>query len=200
MIEKLPELEFNRINRSLRELYSVTEDKSNFRLVWADDERQIRWTKYTPEGLELLFPVAREIKKYPDMKERYVLERLTAIPDFENEKDGKPVEELIYQAIWTWELFNDRREKIYIAPNLGACRFVVETVLNAIANPGVYTKYKDPELSPSQEKEVRENRINELEKELFGDESAITDALSLRQGVAYGPGSSPNSSTPHKGE
>lgn len=194
-MDKLPNYNFEEINRHLRELYGVTEDKANFRLVWADDQRELRWTNYTPEGLQLLNPVVREMRKYPDIRERYVLERLIANMTFD-EDGGNASEKLMYQPIWTFEVFNERKEKVGICPNEGACRFVIETVLNAIANPGVYTKYKDPELKPDQAKEIREARINQMQEELFGNESGITDALSLRQGVAYGPGSSPNSSTP----
>lgn len=197
MIQKLPIEEFNLINLRLADNYGKTEDKPNFRLVWADDERELRATNFTPEGLQLLHTEVREMAKYPDIKERYVLESLVENFNFDKIEDGKPVSVLVYQAIWTWEVFNDRRERIYIAPSYGACKFVVETVLNAVANAGNYSnKYKDPDADPREAAENKEQRLKGLEEELFGNESLITDSLSLRKGVAYGQGSSPNSSKP----
>ena len=134
------------------------------------------------------------MRKYPDIRERYVLEWLQVNLNFDKLEDGKPVEELIYSPCWTFEVLNDQREKCFIAPNYGACKFVIETVLNAIAQAGNYTaKYKDPEFNSEAALAEKEKRVEGLMLDLFGDESAITDALSIRAGVAYGQGSSPNS-------
>jgi hypothetical protein len=194
MITKLPDEDFKLINRYLKDYYGHTEDNANYRLVWADDERQIRLTKYTPEGLEMLYPEAREMPKYLDIKERYVLERLIVIPEFgENDIVN---ETLTYQAIWTFEKFDDRRNKIFVLPNFGACKFIVEIVLENMRTAGSSVRYRDPDSDPDEAIENKRARLQHLQEELFGDESTITDALSLRQGVGYGQGSSPNSSTP----
>jgi hypothetical protein len=189
-MEKLPNGVFNQINQRLKDNFGNTEDKANYRLVWADDEKERRTTLFTKDGLQLLYPEVKEMRKYPDIRERYVLERLIENYDFENLEDGKPVARLIYQAIWNFEVVDGNAQRIGIAPNYGACKFIVETVLNAIEHPGATVKYKEDGLT----QEAHEQRISELQQELFGDETAISDALGRRQGVAYGPGSSPNSS------
>lgn len=194
MITKLSNEDFKLINRYLKDYYGHTENNANFRLVWADDERQIRLTKYTPEGLEMLYPEARGMPKYLDIKERYVLERLIVIPEFgENDIVN---ETLTYQAIWTFEKFDDRRNKIYVLPNFGACKFIVEIVLENVRSAGASVKYRNPDDNPDEAMENKLVRLKNLEEELFGDESAISDALGHRRAVGYGQGSSPNSSTP----
>lgn len=199
MIQQLPIEEFRLINRKLKDNYGNTNDLAHFRLVWSDDETQLRSTNFTVEGLQLMYPEVRLMRKYPDIHERYVLEWLQVNLNFDKLEDGKPVEELVYGPCWTFEVLNDRKEKCFIAPNYGACKFVAEIIMNNVSQAGNYTKYEDPDINSDIAKELKEERIKELQKDLFGDESSITDALSLRQGVAYGPGSSPNSSTPHKG-
>lgn len=190
-MDRIPNGAFNQINQRLADNFGNIEGKANFRLVWADNEREKRTTLFTEEGLQLLFPEVREMRKYPDIRERYVLERLIENLNFEELEDGKPVTQLIYQAIWNFEVYDSEKNRIGVCPNYAACKFIVETVMNAIEHPGATVKYTE-DISP----EAKEHRVKQLEIELFGDESAITDALSLRQGVAYGPGSSPNSSTP----
>lgn len=188
-MQKMDKGDFNLINRRLADMFGMTENRANFRLVWADDEKERRTTLFTREGMQLLFPEVREMRKYPDIRERYVLEQLIVNTTFEEKEDGKPVEELVYMAMWNFEIYDSNRNPIGIVPNYGACKFIIETVLNAIEHPGATVKYKE-----DTSEEAQRSRINELQGELFGDESAITDALSIRQGVGYGPGSQPNSS------
>jgi len=184
---KMLDAEFQLINQRLADNFGSTADKPNFRLVWADDEKELRVTLYQESGLQLLYPEVRMMRKYPDIRERYVLERL--IENFEPSvlEDGKPIAVLIHQAIWTFEILNRNRQRVGVVPSYDACKFVVATVLNAIEHTG-YVKYKESGLT----EEEQEQRIRDLQEELFGNESTITDALSLKQGVGYGPGSQPN--------
>jgi hypothetical protein len=190
----MPDEDLKLINRYLLDYYGQTEGKAHFRLIWVDkDYRELRKVTHTKEGLQLLYPEVQEVIKYPHINLRYVLERLTIIPEF---IETDLVEKISYEPVWTFERYDDRRNLIPIVPNFGACKFVCEVVLEAIRTGGRGAKYHDPESTPEEAKEAKEARINGLMGDLFGDENAITDALSLRQGVAYGPGSSPNSSTP----
>lgn len=186
---KMPNAEHQLINHRLADTFGNTADMPNFRLVWSDDERERRGTLYTEEGFQLLYPEVREMRKYPDIRERYVLESLIENYDPDQIEDGKPVAVLIYQPIWTFEIFDNQRNRIGVIPSYAACRFIIEIVLNNIAQAGNYVKYKETGLSEEEQRE----KIDKLQQELFGNESTITDALSLRQGVAYGAGSQPNS-------
>lgn len=193
MVEKLPEKDLEIINRYLKEYYGQTEDRPHFRLVWSDDLLEKRLVTSTPEGILLARPMVREVKKYHYIDERYVLERLTVVPEF---VETDLVEKLTYEPVWTFEKKDEQtKEVVYVRPNFAVCRFIIETLLEQIRTAG-YTKYRDPESTPEEAKEAKEARINGLMHDLFGDETAITDALGYRQGVAYGQGSSPNSSTP----
>ena len=52
-----------------------------FRIVWANDETEIRLMATLDSGIEMLYPAVREVKKYPYLKDLYVLERLVVVPD-----------------------------------------------------------------------------------------------------------------------
>jgi hypothetical protein len=192
MIQKLADKDLELFNRQLIDYYGQTDDKPNWRLVWSPDVYEKRLVSHTREGLQLLRPELMEVRKYQYPEARYILEKLTVVPMF---VETDLVEQLSYEPIWTFEKYNDKKNLEFVLPNFAACRFVIEQVCEQI-RVGHYAKYKDPESNPKEEKEIREARIDGLVSELFGDESSITDALSVRQGVAYGPGSSPNSSTP----
>ena len=47
-----------------------------FRIVWANDETEKRLVSESDLGYQLLYPVVQEVKKYPYLKDLYVLERL----------------------------------------------------------------------------------------------------------------------------
>lgn len=197
MIELIPEKELELINRRLAEWYGQTEDKPHFRLVWADNLTERRLVDRSPEGLAYASPRVEVVKKYNYIHLRYVLEKLTVVPDFQIEL----TEKLSYEPVWTWEKTDEHKERIYVRPNLDACRFVIETVLEQMRLGDRYIKYKDPYSDSEEAQQLRLKELDDLKDELFGDESPITDALSVRQGIAYGPGSSPNSTAPiHKKE
>jgi hypothetical protein len=47
----------------------------------ANDETEKRLMRHMDSGIELLYPAVREVKKYPYLKDLYVLERLVVVPD-----------------------------------------------------------------------------------------------------------------------
>jgi len=66
-------------------------------------------------------------------------------------------------------------------------KLIVETVYNA-ARQAVGIKYKDPDSIPEDKKERELQRINTLQVELFGNETATTDSLMQQTGVSlHGP-------------
>src|SRR5262245_31149745 len=94
------------INRRLHDLYGETESQGerlpNFRIVWSEDQFEMRKTDYTDSGFRLLHPEVRKLPKYRQwITKKHVLERLTVVP-FVNEHD-LPDSKLSYEPIWVFE-------------------------------------------------------------------------------------------------
>lgn len=191
-MELLPPELLLEYNTRLKDHYGSIDGHQGFRLVYVTkDYKERRYVTHTDAGIELPFKLLKETRKYPHINERYVLERLTVIPEF---VETDLVDKLSYEPIWTYEvnrINGSIKEIVGVAPNYGALKFVVEKVLEAVRLGGYYvnTEAKDEQLL----KEEAEELAN-IEDYLFGDETPIGDALSTRSGVAYGPGSNPNSS------
>ena len=158
--------EINYINKQLTDNFGVDTitGKPIFRVVWADDQLEKRRVNTLDSGIELLFPEVREVKKYPYMKAMYVLERLVLVPT-ENEQD-LPTQKQSYEPIWAF--CNQAREAV--APTWPASKFIVDTLYAAMGKKSM-AKYKDDEKNTTEE--GRQQRIDTLQDELFGDESGL---------------------------
>ncbi len=163
------------LNRQLQDLYGIDTitGKPMFRIVWSEDQYEKRLTSFTPEGLQLLYPEVKELPKYKQwIKEKYVLERLVLIPDVNVAE--LPSEKMSYEPLW---VFEDRHGN-YLPPRLDAAKLVVDSVYAALGKSSL-AKYKDEESTP----EGKAKRIQNLESELFGNESNVGDALAHKQAV-----------------
>lgn len=158
--------EIEYINKQLVDNYGVdtVTGKPMFRVVWADDQLEKRRVNTLDSGIELLFPEVREVKKYPYMKGMYVLERLVLVPEI-NEKD-LPTQRQSYEPIWAF----CTQERNPVQPTWPASKFVVDTLYAAMGKKSL-AKYKDSEKNTTEE--GRQQRINDLQDELFGDESGL---------------------------
>lgn len=154
------------INKKLIDYFGKT-DAGNaiWRVVWSDDQREKKLSKFTPEGLELLFPQVMELKKYPYMREKWVLERLVIVPV--QQMHELPVAPVSYEPMWQ---FCDPNTGEYAAPTIAAAKFIVDTVYAAQGKTSLGPKYKD---ESSGSLEERRARVKQLEEELFGDESGL---------------------------
>jgi hypothetical protein len=121
-------------------------------------------------GIALLFPEVREVKKYPYIKDLYVLERLVVVPDM-NQME-LPVSKLSYEPLWAY--CNAERQPV--TPMWEATKFLVDTLYAALGKSSL-----DSEKNTT--KEGREERIQELQSELFGNETEASDALRYKQGI-----------------
>lgn len=169
------------VNKRLVEDYGrfSTTDKPIWRVIWSEDQLEKRWVTHTAEGWELVHPTVMEVPKYRQwINNKYVLERMVAIPEFvENEL----VEQISYEPVW---VFEDKYGNP-LPPVWSAVRLVVEQVYKAAAN-AVGAKYKDPELcDPKDAKEIQAAKIDKLVEELFGNESEVGDALAHGDGVGF---------------
>lgn len=136
-----------------------------FRVVWSEDQVEKRLTDRTESGLLLLAPTVMVLPKYKQwIKERYILERLVVVPEINRAE--LPESKLSYEPLW---VFRDKNDS-YIPPAFWACKFVIDTLYAAIGKSSL-AKYVDEEAKNPEEQ--REKRIQQLELELFGDESGL---------------------------
>lgn len=162
------------LNKLLRDFYGIDTITSLpiWRIVFSDEQFEKRMMEYSDGGILLLTPEVREVKKYPWIKEKYVLERLVLIPEIS--KDELPTQKLSYEPIW---VFQDEKEN-YLPPKFEASKFIIDTLYAAMGK-GDLVKYKDPEL----EEGVNEKRVDNIQEELYGEESDVTDALARGEAI-----------------
>jgi hypothetical protein len=164
------------INQRLKDYFGVAWNNDViWRVVWSEDQFEKRLTAYTDTGLQLLFPEVRELPKYKQwIKEKYVLERLTVIPEINKDE---LTEKISYEPIFVFEDKNG----FALPPRWEACKFVIDSILAAQGEESMFPKYVESDLDQPQE--VRNARIEKLQEELFGNETNTTDALTYKQAI-----------------
>ena len=168
------------INKQLKELFGIdtVTKQPMFRVVWSEDQLENRLTYYTKEGFKLLTPIRLELPKYSQwIREKYVLERLVAVPDFQQEELGI---KLSYEPLW---VFEDKKGN-YLPPTVWACKFCIDTVYAAMGHSGLRKYVDEEERNPI---ESREKRIKEYEEQLFGDESSLLGRTVTGEAVIVPP-------------
>jgi len=151
-----------------------------WKIVWSDDQKEKRQTMYTKEGLELLYPVVIELPKYPYIKEKWILERLVLVPEFQRPELADVM--ISYEPMWTFEDKHGRA----LYPKWEAVRTIIDCVYLAIGKYNAFVKYKDPDSGKTTKQIVEEKRerIKQIQEDLFGNENDITDALASKAGVS----------------
>lgn len=173
---ELPE-EIATINKRLLEHFGRFENgDANFRVIWSDDQLEKQSCEFTKDGFQLLTPEIREVKKYPWVKHKFILERLIPVPAFQIDVLGSKVS---YEPIWVFEDVNGNA----LPPIWEALYILVNTLLDRA------TYHLPPEKMPEGEGntiEELEEKAKQLEKSLFGNETLITDSLATGSAVGYG--------------
>lgn len=164
------------LNQRLVDHFGIDSDtgRAMFRIVWANDETEMRKIQETEFGVQLLHPEVREVRKYPYLKDLYVLERLVVIPDVN--KDELPAQKLSYEPLWAYR--DDDNNPL--PPLWTPTKFIIDTLYAALGKKSL-RKYIDSEKNTTIE--GKEQRITELHQELFGNENDITDALAYKEGI-----------------
>jgi len=167
------------INQRLERDYGKLDDlRPYWRVVWSEDQFEKRLTNYTSDGFQLLYPEVRLLPKYRQwIQNKYVLERLTAVPVANMVE--LPSSELSYEPIW---VFEDRHGNA-LPPRWDAIQLIIKSVHDAQGYKGV--RYKDPYSDPKTALDVKDQEIKDLEAALFGNETEVGDALSYREAVGY---------------
>lgn len=169
------------LNKRLLQNYGLfnTTNQALWRIVWSEDQMEKRWTTHNDLGWELLQPEVVERPKYRQwIKNKYILERLTAYPEFV-ERDV--INRISYEPVW---VFEDNKGNP-LPPVWPAIYLIIEQVHKQAMNyvPGA-AKYKDPDIvDPKDVKEKQLEDVKKLEEQLFGNETDVTDALAYKEGV-----------------
>ena len=168
------------INLYLKRNYGYFNEEPTWRVVWSDDQREMRkgtfnyFDKSTGAFLRTEVGV-HEVPKYDWIKEKYVLERIMPVPEINRDE---LTSKLSYEPVFTFD--NDAGQALI--PRLDVCQLVIEAICKEAAkHMGV--KYKDPYADPKIAPEVHKAHIDNLTKELFGNETAVGDALHYKDGV-----------------
>lgn len=168
------------INKRLIDYFGLFENgEPNWKLVWSEDELEKRLMTHTDSGIELVFPEVRLTKKFGYIKERYVLTRLVAVPEYQIEDLAGA--KLSYEPIWTFEDVVGNET----TPYWEAIQVIIQTLYDQVLNAG-HKVPKKPGLEDANTEEALEYRANKIYEQLYGDESAITDALSNDNAIGYG--------------
>ena len=160
------------INRQLRDFYGIDTSAGvpMWRVVWSDDQFEKRLMEYTPSGFQLTLPEVMEVRKYSYVQHKYILERLVIVPD--PNKAELAGESFSYEPMW---VFQDH-DGAYLPPRLDASKFIIDTVYAAMGKSSL-RKYIDVN-------ENKEKRVEKIQEELFGNETAVGDALAYKEGVS----------------
>lgn len=153
------------INKRLKENFGIdtVSGKAIWRVVWSNDQFEKRQVTTTPEGLELLVPIVKEVPKYKQwIQDRFILERLVVVPVTQMHELAD--EQMSYEPIWTFE---DKRG-CYLPPKWEACEFIVAMIYKVQFGTNKHiARYVDPDLAP----DAQQKRVDQLMEQLWGDES-----------------------------
>lgn len=178
-MESLERLET--INQRLIDYFGVdtTSDRAIWRVVWSDDQYEKQLIYHTREGLELITPIWEERPKYPYIKERFILERLVLVP-IPNLSEMTDV--VSYEPMWT---FSDKNNNP-LPPKWEAIKHIIDVVYSAIGKHNTTVKYRDPDSGKTTKDIIQEHRdrIAKIQMDLFGNETDVTDALGLKEGIS----------------
>lgn len=174
---ELPE-EVKIINKKLIDYFGKFENgEANFRVVWADNEIEKRFIYETREGFHLITPILSDVPKYSYIKNRFILERIVPVPD--SAKKELLDKKLSYEPIWVFEDGNHEA----LPPDWDVINILVRTLLDQQTYK--HGPYKQDE-KDGNTTEAMEYRARKLEEALYGNETAIGDALAVGSAVGYG--------------
>lgn len=179
-------MNLTKLNQQIEDNFGRLEDRPRYRVVWSDDELEQRYGTFRDiDSNGMFIREVKELRQVPKYKqwiqESYILERLTVYSEFNHE--GTMVEKLGYEPL---HVFNKLGK--HAVPSFGACKFLIEVVIEGTKSPGTYMKYPDPLGNPEEALAVQKAEIDQIMLELYGNETDVTDALAHKEGIVV-PGS-----------
>jgi hypothetical protein len=151
-----------------------------WRVSWAPEQFEKRfatWVDKTPSGIFIReVTEVREVVKYPHLREHYILERLVGVPEYQQAElaDAKISYEPMH-PFWNGSMK-------YLPPNWLVCKFIIDTVYAAMGQSSL-RKYVDPDADGNNGLESQKKRVEEIRDGLYGNETAVGDALGYKTGV-----------------
>lgn len=174
---KWSKLAEKRFNDQLKDLFGVdtTSGQQMWRIVWSDDEYEMRETDCTPTGIILPYPIIAYLPKYKQfIQHRYILEHLVGLSLASSKELAG--EKIAYTNIWTFEDKNGN----YLPPHIEACKYLIALVTDAMAlardgrsTSRSFRKYIDEDENQEKSIENKAKRIAEYTEYLFGDQSSL---------------------------
>lgn len=172
-MELVEDIDF--INNQLLAIYGCelfAGDQPKFRIVFSDDQFEKRWTSHTKDGFELLHFEVRELPKYHSyIQAKYVLERLVPVDQNNTDLTTKVGYEPAHVFMTS--------KGVYLPPRLDMCCVVIDSLFQATGKKNGFVKYKDPDIEP----EKRAKILDDMMKELFGNETDAMDAVHYKEGI-----------------
>jgi hypothetical protein len=163
------------ISNLLKEHFGVADSgEPIFRIVWSEDQYEKRLSKYSLGGIELLQPEVQLRPKYKQwIHKKYVLERLVSVP-------AESVEQMAgaktsYEPLHVFE----NKHGQPLPPKFEIAKFLIENMYAAMRQEHFGAKYVESTETP----EVRDARLQNLQDELFGNETEVGDALAHKQAI-----------------
>lgn len=148
-----------------------------WRISWAQDQyvKQLGiFEDYTEGGIYLrTVKEVREIPKYPHLPGLYILEMLQAIPEVN--LNDMPTGKISYECMHPYQ---HKLTNKYLPPNWVFTEWVIDCYYAALGKHSLH-KYIDP----AAEMGAKEKRCNELFQYLYGNDTAVSDALTYGHGV-----------------
>lgn len=171
------------LNSRLVDYYGVDTISGDpiWRIVWSEDQTEKRLTHYTNSGVALLHPEVRELPKYRQwIQNKYVLERLTVVPSFDIKE--LPTTKTTYEPIFVFEDAHNNPLPV----KWEVTQFTIDSIY-AVQGKASLARYL-PEEKDKNTAEGQRLRVEELEQQLYGNESPLGDALANKQSTVINPG------------
>lgn len=162
---------------SMESIETLNERLLNLHGKFADTTLPLWRVSYSDEQFEkrLVNGLMLEVKKYPWIKFRYILERAMPIAPTDSFDLGGI--KFSFEPVW---VFEDRYGNP-LPPLWAAIEAILDSVARASAR-AVGARYKNPE-DGNDPLEIKLERVKKMEKALFGNESEVCDALAHKQAV-----------------
>jgi len=163
-----------------------------WRVSWAPSQFEKRfgtWEDYSENQIFLRrVTEVREMKKYPHLREHYVLERLVLVPlEQQMELCGAKISFEPIHPFWD-------NNTAPLPPNWEVCKLIVDTIYFRIGK-GSNPVYNDPDADGNNGLEAKKQRVQKILDGLYGNETMVGDGLDKGNAVfldSTKQGSKPN--------
>src|SRR5213592_991602 len=155
-----------------------------WRVVFSEDQFEKRLGTYDDflPGTNIYLRTITEVRLVPKYRQwvhqKYVIERLVLVPDI-NERE-LPTSKLSYEPIYVFQTGSGA----YLPPKFEAAKFIIDSVYAAQGKSNL-AKYKDPDAGLKTDDLIAKKaaEIDELQSELFGNETFTGDAIAHGEAV-----------------